>query len=100
MTNLVKCEKDERVISVENAGYSLVYKVMSFALLADVVFRSVVQKQPSWDLLGIIVLGGFVAAVYQARHRTIGRGKLVMMFTALVVAAVVAAAVIILRALN
>jgi hypothetical protein len=65
--------QDERAIAVERASHSLALKVIGFALLLDVFYRAVVSKTASWDLLGIVILGGLVASVYQARYRIAGK---------------------------
>ena len=65
--------RDERTVAVENAGYRLAYLVVSFGLLLSVVVRSLVLKEASWDLLGLVLLGGGVAAFYQAKRHTLSR---------------------------
>ncbi len=63
-------DKDERAITVEKSSFSLGYKVITFAILVDVLYRSIVLKEASWDLLGIVILGGLVAALYQTQYKT------------------------------
>ena len=64
-----KVEKDERAIDVEKASYSLGYKVMAFAILIDVIYRSMKMGEAPWDLLAIVILGGLVSSVYQAQRK-------------------------------
>lgn len=64
-----KREKDERAEAVEKSSYTLGYKVVTFAILIDVIYRSIVLKTAAWDLLGIVILGGLVATLYQTRYR-------------------------------
>ena len=52
MTNK-SIEKDERTIFIENASYKLGYNFISFALLLDVVYRSLRFNESSWDLLAL-----------------------------------------------
>jgi hypothetical protein len=85
-------DKDERAIAVENSSFSLAYKVIAFAILVDVIYRSLVLKEVSWDLLGIVILGGLVATLYQTRYKTGTRSwvkaALLSFLAALVIAAV------------
>ncbi len=85
-------DKDERALAVEKSSYTLAYKVMAFALCADVIFRSIVLKSESWDLLGIVILGGVVATIYQLRYKTAThwvRATLASVFLAIVLAVVI-----------
>jgi hypothetical protein len=59
-------ERDERTIAVENASYRWSYHALSFGLLAIVAFRAFARGESSWDLLGLVVLGGVLNAAYQA----------------------------------
>jgi hypothetical protein len=65
--------RDERTTSVENASYRLAYLVMSFGLLLSVIYRSLILRDSSWDLLALVLLGGLVAAFYQGTHRILTR---------------------------
>jgi hypothetical protein len=86
--------RDERETSVDQAADRLSYLVLSFGLLAIVAYRSMVNREASWDLLGLVVLGGFVGTAYRMRQRVVSRRwELVLVGTAavaLVVAAIVA----------
>ena len=86
--------RDERETSVDQAADRLSYLVLSFGLLAIVAYRSMVDREASWDLLGLVVLGGLVGTAYRVRRRVVSqRWELVVVGTAvvaLVVAAVVA----------
>jgi hypothetical protein len=86
--------RDERETSVDQAADRLSYLVLSFGLLAIVAYRSVVDREASWDLLGLVVLGGLVGTGYRMRRRVVSRRwELVVVGTAaiaLVVAAIVA----------
>ena len=89
-----KGDKDERAISVENSSYSFAYKVMSFALLLDVIYRSIVFKQGSWDLLGIVIIGGLAATLYQTRYKIATRSSVKAILLTIVIALVIAAAIV------
>lgn len=82
-------QRDERTAAVENASLSLGYKLMSFAILIDVIYRSYFLGDSSWDLLGIVIGTGLVVTVYQGRQRIITRGWVkTALLTGLVAAAV------------
>jgi hypothetical protein len=86
--------RDEREASIDHAADRLSYLVLSFGLLAIVAYRSMVDREASWDLLGLVVLGGLVGTAYRVRRRVMSRRwELLLLGTAavaLVVAAVVA----------
>lgn len=73
MNNNDSIDKDERTTAIENASYSLGYKVLAFSLLFDVAYRSLKLGESSWDLLGIIIFSGLVLTAYQARHQILTR---------------------------
>jgi hypothetical protein len=86
--------RDERETRVDQAADRLAYLVLSFGLLAIVAYRGLVQREESWDLLALVVVGGLVGAAYRLRQRVVTRRwELVLAGTvaaALVVAAIVA----------
>ena len=86
--------RDERETSVDQAADRLSYLVLSFGLLAIVAYRSVVAREASWDLLGLVVLGGLVGSAYRMRRRAVSRRWTLVLAgtvaTALVIAAIVA----------
>ena len=72
-TPLVK--RDERTVSVENAGYRWAYIFLSFALLIDVVYRGLFRHEAAWDLMALVIVGGAVCAIYQARQKALPHGS-------------------------
>lgn len=64
-------ERDERTVAVESASYKWAYIFISFALLIDVMYRGLVRNEAAWDLMALVVVGGAVCAVYQARQKTL-----------------------------
>ena len=86
--------RDERETSVDQAADRLSYLVLSFGLLAIVAYRSLVDREASWDLLGLVIVGGLVGTAYRARRRVVShRWQLVVLATvavAVMVAAIVA----------
>lgn len=66
-------DKDERAILVEKSSYALAYTLITYAILLDVIYRAIVLKQATWDLLGIVILGGLAATLYQTRYKIANR---------------------------
>lgn len=88
--------RDERESSIDQAADRLSYLVLSFGLLAIVAYRSMVDREASWDLLGLVLLGGLVGTAHRVRRRVVSRRwELVVLCTVVVafaVAAIVASA--------
>ncbi len=81
---------------VEDASHRLAYLVITFALLLDVMYRSLVRREASRDLLAIIVLARAVSTIYQWRQKILTghsfKRAVVTIGVAGVVAALIAAA--------
>jgi len=43
-------ERDERTVAVENASYRWAYLLLTYALLVDVMYRSLVRHEASPDI--------------------------------------------------
>jgi hypothetical protein len=84
-------ERDERTVAVENASYRWAYGVLSYALLVDVMFRSLVRREAAWDLMALVILGGAICTVYQARQKTLAHGWVMKATLVACMAGVVAA---------
>lgn len=82
--------RDERTVAVENAGYRWSYLVLSFGLLGLTAYRSLARGEAVWDLLGLIILGGMINAVYQGTRQVLNGRWIVMTIATLALAAVVA----------
>jgi hypothetical protein len=65
--------RDERTVVVEDASYRFAYLFITFALLLDVMYRSLVRREASWELLAIVLLGGAISTLYQWRHQILTR---------------------------
>jgi len=90
--------RDEREVSVDRAADRLAYVVLSFGLLAVVAYRSFVEGVASWELLGLVLLGGAVATGYRLWQGVLTRqALLVLSFTALIALVVSALVVLGLR---
>jgi hypothetical protein len=70
--------RDEREAAVEQRGDRLAYLVVSYGLLLVVAYRSIVERQASWDLLGLVVLGGIVSMGYRMTRRALSRNALLL----------------------
>jgi hypothetical protein len=89
MTTMHPIDRDERTSAVENAGYRWAFMFLSFALLADVAGRSFLRREPSWDLLLLVIVGGGIATLYQTCKRALPGRWLVTAAIAVGLAAVV-----------
>lgn len=83
---------DERSESVRQRSQSTSFVVMSFLLLVDVIYRSLVRNEASWDLLAIVVIGGFVSAALNVRQGILTKRHWRVKATAVIVAALIAGA--------
>lgn len=88
--------KDERAIAVERASYGLAFKLIAYALLLDVIYRAIVLKQATWDLLAIVILGGFGATLYQIRYKIGTRSWVKAILLSVLLALIIAAALVVL----
>jgi hypothetical protein len=73
MTTAPMVQRDERTIVVENASYRWAYLFLSYGILALVAYRSFVQHESGWDLLALVILGGFLTTAYQGIHGVLNR---------------------------
>lgn len=86
--------RDERETGVDQAADRLAYLVLSFGILAIVAYRSFVDGTASWDLLGLVVLGGLVGTLYRLAQGAVSREWTIVAVgtasVALLIAAIVA----------
>jgi hypothetical protein len=71
MSTTPAVDRDERTVAVENASYRWAYLFLSFGLLGLVAYRSFVHRESPWDLMALVVLGGFLTAAYQRFHKVL-----------------------------
>jgi hypothetical protein len=83
-------ERDERTVAVENASYRWAYGVLTFALLVDVMYRAGFRHEAAWDLMALVVVGGVICTVYQARQKTLGNRWVMKAVLGAVITAVIA----------
>jgi hypothetical protein len=84
-------ERDERTVAVENASYRWAYLLLTYALLMDVVYRSLDRHEAAWDLMALVILGGAVCTVFQARQKILAHGWVMKVVLAACIAGVLAA---------
>lgn len=84
-------ERDERTVAVENASYRWAYSLLTYALLVDVMLRSLVRHEASWDLMALVIMGGVGCTVYQARQKILAHGWVMKVVLVACIASVFAA---------
>ena len=85
---------DDRATSIDTGGDRLAYLVLSFGLLAVVAYRSFVRSEVSWDLLGLVVLGGIVSVGDRLSRGTTTRESALRIGLTMLIALAVAFAVV------
>jgi hypothetical protein len=86
--------RDEREVSVDRAADRLAYVVLSFGLLAVVAYRSFVAGVASWELLGLVLLGGAVSTGYRLWQGVLTRQAVLVLGLTALIALVVGALVV------
>ena len=88
--------RDDRASRIELAADRFAYLVVSYGLLLCVAYRSFVRDEASWDLIGLVLLGGICGLAYRARGGVVsGRSTAVLLGTT-VIAAVIAGLLVLL----
>ena len=87
MTSLI--ERDERERSVDLAADRLAFLVVCYGALLVAAYRSFVLQQETWDLLGLVVIGGVVGLGYRLRERVVTRSWLVVLVATMIAAATI-----------
>lgn len=82
--------RDERELSIDLAADRLAVMVLSFGILAIVAWRAFVDREASWDLLGLLILSGLVGTGYRVGKRATSMRLVSVMALAGVIALVVA----------
>jgi hypothetical protein len=89
MTTLLK--RDEREHAVDLAADRLAFLVVCYGALLLAAYRSFALGQESWDLLGLVVLGGAVGLADRLRQRVVTRPWTMVVAATVVLALIVAA---------
>jgi hypothetical protein len=66
--------RDERTVAVENAGSRWTSAFIIYALLLDGMYRGFFLQEAAWDLLAIVIVGGGIGTIYQARQKAMPVG--------------------------
>src|SRR5262249_20047619 len=74
MSTAACVERNGRPLTVENASYRWAFLLVTYALLVDVMVRSLARQEAAWDLMALVVGGGVVCTAYQARQKILDRG--------------------------
>lgn len=90
MNTAALVQRDERTVTLENAGYRWSYLFLSFGLLALVAVRSFAHHERPWDLLALVILGGAVGTAYQGYHRVLSRRWAIISLLSIAIAAAIA----------
>jgi hypothetical protein len=88
MINLVP--RDERESAIDSAADRLSFLVLAYGLLVLVAIRAF-NGEATWDLLGLVVLGGVVGLGYRVRQRVVSRRWTYVLVGTVAIAAIVAA---------
>lgn len=89
MTNKM-VEKDERTTFIENFSYTIGYKFIAYALLLDVIYRSIKFNEAPWDLLAIVIISGIVTTIYQYKQKILVKNWLRTIWFMSIITAIVA----------
>jgi hypothetical protein len=90
-------DRDERTVAVENASYRWGFTFVMFGVLVLAMCRAFLLDESSWDLLALVIVGGFVPSVYQGYHRVLTRRWAMTQVIAIVAGAVVALLIVLLK---
>jgi len=93
MTSIVP--KDERDTRVDLSADRVAYLVLSYGLLLSVAYRSFVNGDAAWDLIGLVVLGGVVGLAYRVRQGAASGHWTLMLAATIAIAFIVAAVVVV-----
>ena len=89
--------RDEREDRIDGSADRLAYLVVSYGLLALVAYRGFVDHVTSWDLLGLVVIGGCVGLGFRLRQSAMSRRGIASLAVTVLVAIVVAGTLAIIR---
>lgn len=84
--------RDERERAVDHAADRLSFLVVAYGALLLAAYRSLVLEQASWELLGLVVVGGAVGFGYRVLNGAVDRRYSLVLLAAVAGAALVAAA--------
>ena len=83
--------RDEREQAVDLAADRLSFLVVAYGALLIAAYRSFVLHEVTWDLLGLVVIGGAAGLVYRLRRGVASRPWTTVLGATIALAAVAAA---------
>lgn len=89
--------RDEREERVDGFADRLAYLVVSYGLLLIVAYRGLVEGATSWDLLGLVVLGGLAGTAYRIGRRAGSVRWVAVMVVTVLIAALLAGVLALMR---
>ena len=91
MATLVR--RDDRGTRIDLAADRIGYLVVSYGLLLIVAYRSFVNGEAPWDLIGLVIVGGIAGLAYRTRQGVASGRWTLMQLATVGIAAIVAALV-------
>jgi hypothetical protein len=82
--------RDEREQAVDSAADRLSFLVLAYGLLVIVAIRAL-NGEATWDLLALVILGGFAGLAYRVQKRVVTRPWAIVLIGTIAAAAIVAA---------
>jgi len=79
--------RDERERAVDNAADRLSFLVLAYGLLLIVAVRAF-NGEATWDLLGLVILGGFAGLAYRLQKGVASRPWMLVLLGTIAVGAV------------
>ncbi|HEX7195603.1 MAG TPA: hypothetical protein VF364_02080 [Candidatus Limnocylindria bacterium] len=91
MTTLVP--RNEREAPIAGAADRIGYLVISYGLLLIVAYRSFVNGEATWDLIGLVILAGIAGLAYRTRQGVASGRWTLMLLATMAIAGIVAAVI-------
>lgn len=85
MINLA--QRDERERAVDNAADRLSFLVLAYGLLLIVAVRAS-NGEATWDLLGLVIVGGFAGLAYRLQKGVASRPWMLVLLGTILIGAV------------
>jgi hypothetical protein len=68
--NTEQClKRDERTVTVENAGFKWGYYCLALGLVIDAVYRQEVRNEAIGDLIALLCVSSAISLVYLVAHK-------------------------------